>query len=240
MIKAWSFSRLLDFEKCPHMVKLKAIDKIPEPKNQYSERGTQLHSAAEAFVKGETPTLHEELRTFDLEMNSLRELYPTGKVHVEQEWAHDREWNICGWRDESAWVRIKLDFFVLLTPSVGLVVDLKSGRKFGNEIKHAEQGQLYAGAAFLRFPELKKVQTEFWYSDKDDLTKTDYTPKQAAKFIASFDRRGQAMTAATVFPAKPSIFACRYCAYRAEEIGGTGDCKFSPKVLVTPAKKQWR
>lgn len=240
MIKSWSYSRLLDYEACPQKAKFKIIDKIPEPKNQFSERGIQLHSAAEEFVKGGTPTLHPELKHFAPELTSLATQFAEGKVEVEQEWAHDREWNISDWRAPETWVRLKLDFFVRPDTSTGIVVDLKSGKRFGNEIKHTEQGQLYAGSAYLRYPELKRVITEFWYADHNEMTSVVYTPAQAAKAIASFDKRARRMTSATSFAPRPSIFTCKYCPYRAESTGGSGLCKAAPEQFTQPAKKQWR
>lgn len=240
MINAWSYSSLTVFEKCPYQAKLKYIDKIPEPKNQFSERGIQLHSAAEEFVKGGTPTLHPELKHFAPELESLVEQYAKGKVEVEQEWAHDRHWNTSDWRSKETWARLKLDFFVKINDTTGCVIDLKSGKRFGNEIKHTEQGQLYAGSAFLRYPQLTRVITEFWYLDHNEMSSVEYKPSNAAKFIASFDKRAARMTSAKTFPARPSIFTCKYCPYRSESTGGSGLCKFAPEQFTQPAKKQWR
>ena len=59
-IKAWSYSRLVDFEQCKLRAKLKYIDRIPEParplppgKTEHAnDRGTRIHDAAERFVRG--------------------------------------------------------------------------------------------------------------------------------------------------------------------------------------------
>lgn len=239
-IKSWSFSSLGVFEKCPYQAKLKYVDRIPEPKNKYSERGTAIHDAAEAFVRGETPTLLPELASFEAELTRLRELYAEGRVIVEQEWAHTRSWDQTEWRADDAWLRLKLDFFVYLDEQTGMVVDLKSGRKHGNEIKHTEQGQLYTGTAFLRDPKLKRIITEFWYSDQDDISQVVYTPQQAARFVVGFDKRARKMTEAKEFPARPSIFSCKWCPYRPESAGGTGDCPHGVGNITLPSKKQFR
>lgn len=227
MIKNWSFSSLQVYEKCPLQAKLKYVDRIPEPKSKFSERGTAIHDSAEAFVRGDVKELIPELSCYAEELHTLRDLYAQGRVIVEQEWAHTKNWDQTDWRAEDAWLRLKLDFLVLMPDEItGMVVDLKSGKKHGNEIKHAQQGQLYTGCTFIRHPKLKRIITEFWYSDQDDITQVVYTPQQAAKFLADFDRRGRAMTEAKQFAAKPSIFSCKWCPYRPEDAGGTGDCKF--------------
>lgn len=238
MINAWSFSSLQVFEKCPQQAKLKYVDKIPEPQNEYASRGVNVHDAAEAYVRGETEALASELFSFRSELDAVRRLYAEGKVTVEQEWAHDAEWVATAWRDKSTWVRIKLDIFVHMSETAGLVVDLKTGRKSGNELKHAEQGQLYAAAAMLRFPKLQTVVVEFWYVDKDELTRSTYTRAQCEKFLASYTRRGDRMTTATSFPAKPSIFNCKWCPYRPEEVGGDGHCKQGVGLINVMPKRR--
>lgn len=232
--KAWSFSSLQVFEKCPYQAKLKYVDKIPEPQNKFSERGTAIHNAAEAFVRGEVPTLIPELATFTGELHRLRELYAEGRVIVEQDWAHTASWDITDWRAEDAWLRLKLDFLVLVDDETGMVIDLKSGRKSGNEVKHAEQGQLYTGCTFSRYPKLKRIITEFWYSDQNDISQVVYTPQQAARFLASFDKRGRKMTDAREFPPKPSIFNCKWCPYRPVDAGGDGNCEVGVGNITPP------
>lgn len=229
MINSWSYSSLILYEKCAYAAKLKHVDRIPEPQNKFSERGTKVHAAAEAFVKSETPTLVEDLLPFKIELERVRELYNTGAVMVEEEWAHDSKWNIAGWRTPDAWCRLKLDFYVRLNETTGLVVDLKTGKKFGNEIKHAEQGQLYAAATFLRYPDLQRVITEFWYLDQDDLTQVVYTPQQAGRMLAGFDKRARRMTSSKEFRPNPSIFTCKWCPYRAVEQGGGGQCEHAAR-----------
>lgn len=236
MIKSWSFSSLEVFEKCPYWAKLKYVDKVPEPQNKYAARGTAIHDAAEAFVRGDVPTLIPELTCYADELRKLRELYAEGRVIVEQDWAHNKTWDTTDWKAEDAWLRLKLDFLVLMDADLAMVVDLKSGKKHGNEIKHAQQGQLYTGCTFLRYPKLKRIITEFWYADQNDISQVVYTPQQAAKFLADFDRRGKAMTEAKNFPAKPSIFSCKWCPYRPEDAGGDGSCEFGVGNISVPKR----
>ena len=236
MINTWSYSRLLDFEKCPYKAKLKYGDKIPEPQNEFAARGVMLHDNAEAYTRGELPELHEQLNEFSDEFKRLRELYAEGKVSIEEEWAHDKDWNPCAWKGEATWLRLKLDFLYRASLTQATVIDLKSGKKFGNEIKHAGQGMLYTVSTFLREPKVMQVSVEFWYPDVGELTHVIYQRQHMMKLLHDFDRRGKAMTTADRFPAKPSIFNCKWCAYRPEDFGGTGDCKFCTPVFNLPVK----
>lgn len=223
----WSYSRLMDFEKCPYMYQLKHVDKVPQPENPFSARGIELHAAHEDYITGKRDDIHLELAEFAIEMKSLRTRYVAKQVEIEEEWAFDRQWQRTDWRDyDRTWVRIKLDAKVNLTPDTALVIDGKTGKKYGNEIKHAGQGQLYAGATFLREPTLQKTIVEFHYWDlKNDerITRVEYKPQFAAKVILSFEKRANIMLGATMFPPRPNVFNCRYCAYGKSR--GNGTCK---------------
>lgn len=227
-IKAWSYSRLVDFEQCKLRAKLKYIDRIPEParplppgKTEHAnDRGTRIHDAAERFVRGGVELI-PELKAFGTEFHDLRNKYEHGMVSLEGEWAINKNWEPVAWGDRDAWARIKLDAFVRLSPTHAVVIDYKTGKKFGNEIKHAEQTQLYQLAAFLRYPELETIDVELWYTDQDDLTHMKYTRSQGMRFFQNFNQRGIAMTSAEEFPPNPNVFACKWCPYGPR---GTGDC----------------
>ena len=224
MIKSWSHSRLGVFETCPLRAKLQYIDKIPEPERPLppgktehaNDRGSRVHDGGELFVKQNVELL-PELWSFKPEFLKLRELYRQGKVSTEGEWAYDIEWNPVAWNAPEAWLRMKLDALVRLSRTHAVVIDYKTGRKFGNEIKHGEQGQLYQLGTFMRFPELQTIDVEFWYTDQDDLTQVRYKREQGVRFFKNFDQRGKRVTSAKDFPAKPNAYNCRWCPYRKTE-----------------------
>jgi hypothetical protein len=211
-IRSWSYSRLLDFEACPHKAFLKIVQRIPDPSGAAADRGTAVHLAAELFVKGEGD-FTAELKHFKPELEALRREYKAGKVSLEGEWATNQDWSAVDWKGRDAWCRMKLDGFVWRTKTQGLVIDYKTGKLFGNEVKHAEQGQLYAVGAFMRYPQLEVADVEFWYFDKDDLTHVSYTRKQATQFAMHFHKRGEKMTSAVNFPPRPNMFSCKWCPY---------------------------
>lgn len=218
-IMSWSHSSLSNFEKCKRLAKLKHLDKIPEPERPLPEgksehandRGSRIHDHAEQFVRGNVAAQIPEMRKFAVEFDHMRRLFTLGMVSLEGEWGLNRDWEITTWRE--AWHRSKVDALVIPTPHEAIVIDYKSGKKFGNEIKHAEQTQLYALNAVLRFPELEIVTTELWYLDVEDLTSKTFTRDQILRFKPGWDRRGRAMTSATDFPPNPNVFSCQYCQY---------------------------
>lgn len=228
-ITAWSYSRLTIFEQCKLRAKLSYVDRIPEPerplppgKSEHAnDRGQRIHDAAELYVSRDIELI-PELRHFQPEFVRLRELYKQGKVSLEGEWAVDEEWEPVAWRSDKAWARIKLDAFVRLSKTHAVVIDYKSGQRYGNEIKHAEQCQLYQLAAFLRYPELEVIDVELWYTDQNELTHMRYTRAQGLRFFNNFNNRGTVITTATEFPANPNIFSCKWCPYGPR---GSGHCE---------------
>jgi hypothetical protein len=239
-IKQWSFSRLGDFEKCRYKAKLKYIDKIPEPprplpvgKSEHAnERGTRVHDCAELYVKGGVELI-PELIAFKERFDILRTLHSEGRVFLEGEWAFDEFWMPCAWKSESAWCRMKLDAFVRVSDKHARVIDYKTGRKYGNEVKHTEQGQLYQLACFLKFPELESINVEFWYIDQgaDQDLAMSYTREQGTRYFDKYNKRGIDLTTAVEFPPNPNAYSCKWCAY----LGGV--CEFGVSKQILEASK---
>ena len=230
MIPAWSYSRLTVFEQCPYRAKLAYVDKVPEPERPLppgktehaNDRGTRIHLAAEMYVK-EDIELIPELGKFTEDLTELKRQYQVGKVSLEGEWGFNRDWAPTAWMSPETWLRVKLDALVWLTDETALVIDYKTGKKYGNEIKHGEQANLYQLATFMRYPELKHVTTELWYTDQDEVSRMKFTREQGLKFFKHFDDRGAAITNATVFPPRPNIFNCKWCPYAPH---ASGVCEF--------------
>jgi hypothetical protein len=125
------------------------------------------------------------------------------------------------------WLRLKLDAMVHVNEYQAIAIDFKSGKKFGNELKHAEQLQLYQLVTFLRHPQLEEVTTELWYLDIDELTQATFTRSQGLRFMRSWDKRGNNLTTCQEFKPNPNKWSCRYCPYGLPQNGfenGTGHC----------------
>lgn len=220
-LKSWSFSKLMVFEECPYRAKLTWIDKIPNNQPQTAaDRGTQIHQEAEDYVTGKAGITHN-LRHFEDDFAALAEHFKAGRVTCEEEWGFDDQWRPTGWK--TAWLRLKADAVCHLSRTHAVVVDYKTGRRFGNEIKHARQLQLYALCALIRYPEVEKVTCELWYLDQNELADFTMHRKQLAKYLKLFDRSGQEFTTETEFPPKPNRFSCAYCPYSPAK---QGDCSF--------------
>jgi PD-(D/E)XK nuclease superfamily len=221
MIRTVSFSRLQDFEKCRYLAKLKYVDRIPEPERPLppgktehaNDRGTRVHEAAELFVRGGVE-LVQELREFRDDFEELRTMYAQGAVTLEGEWAVNRDWTPVAWGSHDAWCRMKLDAFVQTSPTSARVIDFKTGKRYGNEVKHTEQGQVYQLATFLRFPELEEITVEFWYVDLNEKDIKNYSRTQGMAYFDKYDNRFSAVTTCEDFKPNPNAFSCKWCPYK--------------------------
>ena len=227
-VKQWSFSRLSNFEKCPHMVYLSSVEKLkgpPRGDDHPAERGTRIHTVCEEYVNGKSTDTVKEMTHFMEELDHLRENYNDGKVELEGDWGYDLDWQQTGWFDKDVWARIKLDAFYQIDETTARVIDYKTGKKFGNEVKHTQQCQLYMVGSFMRYPQLDKIETELWYLDQDTYMKKTYTRNKLALYLKKFTERALRMTTCTDFKAKPTRSACRWCDFGIEN--GTGECQYA-------------
>lgn len=214
LVKAWSASILDKFEKCPYAVFLGRVRKVPDQPSEARDRGSRVHDLAEKFIKAEIAELPKELTQYGWEYHNLRDQFAAGTVMCEDNWGFDVEWNPVDWMAPNIWARMKLDTMVTESPTSAKIIDLKTGKKFGNELKHAKQGMIYTVGAFMRYPELEFIQVEFWYPDvKDAKLEAKYTRNEMVVFLPQVERRAIKLTSATNFPPKPSEHNCRFCDY---------------------------
>jgi len=229
MANSWSFSKLGDFEKCKKYFWLKHEQKVPEPERPLppgktehaNDRGSRIHDNLEGYVRGDHDALCPEAdKHFGVHADLLRHLYSQGAVELEGEWGMDRDWEIAPWN--SAWLRLKLDALVHVGEDEAVVIDYKSGKKWGNEVKHAQQLQIYALVTFLRYPHLEVISAELWYVDIGETTRQTFTRDQALRFKRSFDKSGTNITSCSDWPANPNKWSCQWCPYGPEH---TGHCE---------------
>lgn len=213
-VRAWSYSALKVYEDCAYRTYISRVKGIKEPSGPAADRGTQIHNLAEDYVDGTLGELPTELVKFTDDFEELRQLYIDAKVELEGEWGFDLDWAPVGWMQKETWARIKLDALVHEDETSARVIDYKTGKKWGNEIAHSQQGLLYAIGTFFRYPALQFLQTEFWYLDHAEATKKSYTRDQAMLFAPAFHRRAIKMTTETEFAPTPSKNACRWCSFR--------------------------
>ncbi len=236
-LKTCSVSRMQMFENCPRQLALKALFKIPEPERPgepANVRGSRLHDAAEKFIRGEVAELEPEIKHHRGLMEELRERWADRSLFtlVEERWMFDEDW-VMAYKDDfdNAWLIALLDACTI-DGDEARAIDWKSGKKQGNEIKHADQLMVYAMCVLMRYSQIERVTTELRYIDVGEKTIRYITRADLNLFMPRLNRRLRAVTEATAFPPKPSLNHCRFCAYKTGKIvkgvEGTGHCDLNP------------
>lgn len=229
MIHSWSYSKLIDFEQCPYRVKLRYVDKVPGTKAPAAERGTAIHQMAEDYVRSKLKDLPLELRHFKDDFAALKASFKHEAVHLEGEWGFDKEWMPATYK--GAWLRMKADAVFYANPTKATVIDYKTGKSYGNELKHGEQTQLYAIATFIRNPKLEEIITELWYLDRDELSAKTYRREEALRYVQPFNKRAHALTSCKDFAPRANQFTCTRCDYGPAK---GGQCEFGVREGETP------
>lgn len=212
-LRTWSFSSLMNYETCPYRAYLSGVKRLPQPESEALLRGSQIHEQIENYIQGQSDDLSMVKHQHGI-IDTVREDYANGKCQVEENWGYTRDWVTTGWTAPDTWARIKLDAFVQEDDNIGVVYDWKSGRKFGNEAKHATQLMVYAIGSFMRYPQLEYIIASMVYVDKNEELTVRYTRDSAAQFKKTIDKRALAMTTATDFPPRPNKFNCKWCPYK--------------------------
>ena len=225
-IPAWSISRLLEFEQCPHRSYLKIIAKSPQPEltdDHPMVRGRRVHDEAEAYITGATDDFPSTGKKLKAVIDYCRDKFAEGKATAEEQWGFDAEWAPVGWFDNTVWLRMATDCTVTDSGDAAEIYDWKTGKSFGNEVKYMQQMQLYAVGAFMRMPELNFIDVRLGFLDDGKIREKNFArgPK-LNKLITRFTERGNRMTNCVDFRPKPNAANCCYCPFGPKN--GTGSC----------------
>lgn len=209
-LSTWSFSGLKTYEQCPFRRYMEKAQGFRGKSGPAATRGSELHDNIEKYIRGE---VEECMVTKEIPLqiiNEAKENWATGSVHVEENWYIDMEWNTVT-RDK-AWGLFIIDYYRQESPDYAIITDWKSGKAFGNELKHAEQLLFYAAGAFARFPDLEYVDVNACYLDqnKKGLEK-GYTRETVETLRPQIHKRALLMTTAKNFPPAPSKYNCKWC-----------------------------
>lgn len=225
-ITAVSFSRLMEFERCPYRSYLKIVAKEEQPPlddNHPMIRGREIHEQVEHYIAGRTEEFPDSGKKLRPVLDLCREQFAEGLATVEDQWGFDREWNDVGWFDAGVWLRMATDCFVLHDPTTATIWDWKTGKSFGNEVKYMQQMQLYAVGAFMRHPELELAEIRIGFLDDGKQRHRQFERGDKINSLCvSFTTRFNRITDCVDFKPKPNKGNCKYCPFGPTT--GTGVC----------------
>lgn len=214
-VRTWSASAWETFSKCQHALYLRRVKKVETgPKAEALTRGIKVHDDAEKYVRGEKDRLPTALKKFKTRFVRLRDAFAEGRVECEEDWIFDPDWQIAQKFSDEAWFWAKLDAIEWDTREKkgALIVDYKTGKM--DAAKHGMQGLTYAMAAFMRYPSLQYIKTEFWYVDKGETLVKTFSRNELSVFLPRVNERGVKITTEKEFAPNPSANNCRFCDFR--------------------------
>jgi hypothetical protein len=218
-IIAWSYSRLTAYEECPQKTKFRVIDKLPEPDESKSPalvNGIAVHTAIEQYLKGES----EDVSKFKLLADEFKELRALG-TQAELEVTFNKDWELTGWFDKDAWLRIKIDGFIS-KDGVARLMDWKTGKNRGG---YEQQLELYALAAMLIDEQCETATGELFFVDSGEIIATKrgaYTRADIPELKKIWIKRTLPMLSDTMFAPRPGNH-CRWCNFSKAK---GGSCRF--------------
>src|ERR1017187_901275 len=213
-ITAWSFSRFMDYFRCPALAKYKHVDKLREPGNAAMDNGSLVHKQAEDFTNGKLKALPASLARFPKEFAALKK----AKAITECQWCFDKNWEPVGWFDARAWCRIKVDAHAINGTKV-TIIDHKTGKEHDD---HQWQRDLYALGALLTYPYATIVKASHWYLDAGVVRETVYRAADLPRLKKEWVDRTTPMLSDKRFAPSPGKH-CSWCFFSSAK---NGPCKF--------------
>lgn len=224
---SWSFSRFTDYVHCPFKARLKHIDKIQEPSNIYLEHGTEVHDVVASYLKKKLTALPPEMKFIPSHMDMFKKIRAAKEPFIEEMWGFTKDWAPCKWDDwNRCWLRIKMDCSVINKRTMD-VYDWKTGKFRPEEAAndYHMQLELYAVAAFARFPFVEKLNASLVYLEAEQIYELKFKKDQLAGLQEKWTERVQFMLNDTIFAPRPNN-KCRWCHYRnSNKANGGGQCQ---------------
>jgi len=184
---AWSYSSIKTFDQCPKKYyHLKVAKDVKDTPGEAAVYGTDVHEAAEHFIKNGTPVpdkyavirpLVEVLAKFP------GDKYTELKLGLEKT---DEGYTKCGFFDRAVWYRGIVDLLIV-NDTVAHLVDYKTGKN----TKYADMKQLdlMAGAVFIHFPEVQKIKSGLAYVVSNEFPKKTHYREQLPTYMSVFDKQ---------------------------------------------------
>lgn len=206
---AFSYSRWSLWDKCPAAFKYQHIDRLPVKPSAAMEKGRRVHDELAKYIAGAADARPESARLFTQMVDGLRTAKANNPkaVHVELQFAVDRDLLPVEWFSRNAWFRAAWDVLVE-DGGEAKAVDWKTGRPYGS---YEDQKQLFALAAFWRDKRLEQI-TGYWaYLDPGEVHEATFTRDQVVALTDLWRGNASMMEADRAFRPKPSESACRFC-----------------------------
>lgn len=203
----WTVSSLNSYTTCPYKwFKERVTREFVMPRGEAAIWGERVHKAFENAVNLDIQ-LPEAYSKYAPLVEQIKKM--PGEHMAEHKFAIDEAFKPAPWR--SSWSRGVADLVVKKDGSA-VIFDYKTGKR-----KPSDQLMLYAGYAFVHFPEVEKVHTGFIWLKEHKVDRSTYTRDQLpdiwAEFLPVVARMKKSFETGD-FPKRPNGLCRSYCPCR--------------------------
>ena len=212
-MRPWSYSRLGTYSDCPKQYWYSYVEKMDgfRPPSPAANRGSDIHSKAEAYLRGEVAMYPPELQKVSGHAMGLKAKGAT----AEQKLAVKEDWTPCDYAAPEAYFRGIVDVSYIDGISVH-IQDWKTGQIYPD---HAKQMETYVALVAPYHPEAEAFITRLVYVDQGLITPPKVTKREKLIPIRMLID-GEIKNAETdeIYPVR-SGKACKWCDY-SQKYGG--------------------
>lgn len=208
---SFSYSSIKTFDQCPKKYfHLKVAKDVKDEGSEATIYGTEVHSAAEEYVKNGTP-VPEKYSIIRPVVETLAQ-FP-GEKHVELKLGVRKmgeDFEPCDFFDDDVWYRGIVDLLIVNGHRAWLV-DYKTGKN----AKYADMKQLdlMAGAVFVHYPDVMIIKSGLAFVVSNEFPKKTHVRTEKRAYLNVFERqleRLEGALASGVWNAKSSGL-CPWC-----------------------------
>jgi len=165
----WSYSSLTLFQQCPRKYfHLRVLKDVVEPESPAMLYGTQVHEAAELYVRDGTK-IPEKFAFIKPVLDTLIATPGTKLCEYKMGLTKDKE--PCDFFAEDVWFRGVADLLIL-NGSTAYVVDYKTGKSA--QYADKKQLELMALAVFKHFPVIERVKAGLVFLVSEEFVREQY------------------------------------------------------------------
>ena len=180
----WSYSSIGLFKQCPQKYyRIRVKKDIVEPESEAMRYGTEVHKAAEDYIKDGVP-IPAQFSFMQKALDTLKN--KEGEKMCEYKMGLTRNLEPCGFFDKDVWYRGVADLIIINNEKgEARVIDYKTGKS----AKYADTKQLalMAACVFTHFPEVKVVKSGLLFVVSDEFVKADYKAETGFNIFSELD-----------------------------------------------------
>jgi hypothetical protein len=208
-LPSWSYSSIKLFDQCPKKYyHLRVVKDVVEPPTEAITYGKQFHSAAEFYIRDNTP-LPPQFVFVKNALDNLKQL--PGDKYCEYEMGLDENLDPCGFKDKKAWWRGVADLLII-NGDEARCIDYKTGKSA--KYADTDQLELMAMAIFKHFPQVKRVRAGLLFVISKNFVKGSYDIADEGKMWEKWLTQYKRMKIAyehDVWNSKPSGLCKKHC-----------------------------